>query len=88
MICNHNDREFLVRNQKVLEDRSTGRKSDQQAESRRILSCEIVVAGGTPSFPCHARNTKWYLSPGTAFINDAGYYMNLPDIHVFLLLLL
>lgn len=76
---NHNDREFSVRNQKVLE---TDRQVEKVISRLKAdgFSCEIVVAGGTPSFPCHARNTNWYLSPGTAFINDAGYYMNLPDI--------
>lgn len=76
---NHNDRNVAERNQKVLE-------ADNQVKAviaRLIadgLPCDVVVAGGTPSFPCHVRNTDWYVSPGTAFINDAGYYMNLPDI--------
>lgn len=45
------------------------------------LECGIVVAGGTPSFPCHAALTDWYLSPGTAVLTDAGYYKNLPDLN-------
>ncbi len=76
---NHNDRNFAERNQKVLEtDNRVKAVLDGLAADG--LSCEVVVAGGTPSFPCHVRNTDWYVSPGTAFINDAGYYMNLPDI--------
>ena len=76
---NHNDRNFAERNKKVLE---TDRKVKAVIDGLLAegLSCDVVVAGGTPSFPCHVRNTDWYVSPGTAFINDAGYYMNLPDI--------
>lgn len=44
------------------------------------MDCPVVVAGGTPSFPCHAMLTDWFLSPGTAFLTDAGYYINLPDL--------
>lgn len=44
------------------------------------LDCSIMVMGGTPSFPCHARLTSFFLSPGTCFINDAGYYHLLPDL--------
>ncbi len=44
-------------------------------------SCEIVVVGGTPSFPCHARDDAWFLSPGTSFIHDAGYKSNIPDLN-------
>lgn len=75
----HNDREFAVRNERV-------RQVDQEIASmigrltKDGICCEIVVAGGTPSFPCHAGNTTWYLSPGTAFLTDAGYYNNLPDL--------
>jgi D-serine deaminase-like pyridoxal phosphate-dependent protein len=39
--------------------------------------------GGTPSFPCRTTviNSKnIYLSPGTAFIGDWGYYNKLPDM--------
>ena len=35
---------------------------------------------GTPSFPCHAQLTGYYLSPGTCFVYDGGYKRNLPDI--------
>lgn len=40
----------------------------------------VVIAGGTPSFPCHARHTDWFLSPGTSFVHDAGYEKNFPDL--------
>ena len=54
------------------------------------FECEILVLGGSPSFPCHAGrasmgstdsgNTGIYLSPGTIFIGDWGYYSNFPDL--------
>ena len=44
------------------------------------LECEIMVMGGTPSFPCRAGKEPFFLSPGTLFIGDWGYYANLPDL--------
>lgn len=42
--------------------------------------CSTIIAGGTPSFPCHAKGTDWYLSPGTSFLHDAGYDRDFPDL--------
>lgn len=76
---NHNNKDFEIRNREVV-------KADEQIEAimqhltADDLECDVVVAGGTPSFPCHAENTEWYLSPGTAFITDGGYQRNLPDL--------
>ena len=76
---NHNNKDVIVRNGEVAE-------TDRQVEAvikqlkRDGIECGLVVAGGTPSFSCHAENTNWYLSPGTAFVTDAGYYRNLPDL--------
>lgn len=44
------------------------------------LDCSILIMGGTPSFPCHARATGEYLSPGTCFVQDAGYDAAYPDL--------
>jgi D-serine deaminase-like pyridoxal phosphate-dependent protein len=33
----------------------------------------VMVMGGTPTFPCHARNKDTFLSPGTIFVNDYGH---------------
>lgn len=75
----HNDREFAVRNDRVGQaDQEIAGMIDRLAKDG--ICCEIIVAGGTPSFPCHAGNTTWYLSPGTAFLTDAGYFNNLPDL--------
>ena len=41
-----------------------------------------IVAGGTPTLPCHARRTdpELELSPGTIVFWDAGYAAGLPDL--------
>ncbi|WWR16576.1 D-TA family PLP-dependent enzyme [Lachnospiraceae bacterium JLR.KK008] len=43
-------------------------------------ACEIMIMGGTPSFPCHQKLTGEYLSPGTCVIQDAGYAQAYPDL--------
>lgn len=40
----------------------------------------ILVMGGTPTFPCHAKHDGVFLSPGTLFINDGGYYGKFKDL--------
>ena len=39
-----------------------------------------VVAGGSPTFPVHARRSGVELSPGTTVLWDAGYASQLPDL--------
>src|SRR5215831_18900308 len=39
-----------------------------------------VVAGGTPTFPIHARRKDVECSPGTCILWDAGYRTKLPDL--------
>lgn len=40
----------------------------------------MIIAGGSPSFPCHAANPNVFLSPGTVFLWDSGYAENYPDL--------
>lgn len=40
----------------------------------------LVVAGGTPTFPMHARRPDVECSPGTCVLWDAGYGTKLPDL--------
>ena len=49
------------------------------AMTARGLDCGIILAGGTPTFPCHTLNDV-YLSPGTCVIQDAGYASNYRDM--------
>jgi len=44
------------------------------------LPVPAVVAGGTPTFPVHARRAGVDLSPGTSVLWDAGYATQLPDL--------
>ncbi|MBP7950293.1 MAG: D-TA family PLP-dependent enzyme [Verrucomicrobiales bacterium] len=55
------------------------------AELKRALEAEgfevpEIVAGGTPTFPMHARRAGVQCSPGTCVLWDAGYGVNLPDL--------
>ena len=41
----------------------------------------IVIAGGSPTFPCHAAEEGVFLSPGTVFVWDWGYQRSYADLH-------
>ena len=47
---------------------------------RAGLPVPRVVAGGTPTFPFHARCPDFECSPGTSVFWDAGYAKNFPDL--------
>ncbi|MDR3247879.1 MAG: D-TA family PLP-dependent enzyme [Treponema sp.] len=40
----------------------------------------VLVLGGTPTFPFHARNREAFLSPGTFFVQDHGYESKYKDL--------
>jgi D-serine deaminase-like pyridoxal phosphate-dependent protein len=42
-------------------------------------SKERIIAGGSPTFPVHALNPEFDLSPGTSLLWDQGYSQVLPD---------
>ena len=44
------------------------------------LSAEKIVAGGTPTFPIHARRPNVECSPGTVVLSDVGYGTKFPDL--------
>lgn len=44
------------------------------------IEIPMIIAGGSPSFPCHAANPDVFLSPGTVFLWDSGYAENYPDL--------
>jgi len=74
-----NDRDFGQRKAMAEEG---DRKVLQIRESLqgKGFKCEILVMGGSPSFPCRTGIADFYLSPGTIFIGDWGYYLKLPDM--------
>ena len=47
---------------------------------RESLPVPRVVAGGTPTFPMHARRSDVECSPGTCVFWDAGYARMFPDL--------
>jgi len=57
-----------------------GVKEIQRALAAAGLPVPRVVAGGSPTFPIHARREGVELSPGTTVLWDAGYARKLPDM--------
>lgn len=45
------------------------------------IPCTNLIMGGTPTFPFHALNPEFYMSPGTCVISDYGYAEKYPDEH-------
>jgi D-threonine aldolase len=52
----------------------------QETLSREHLPVARVIAGGTPTFPFHARRAEVECSPGTCVLWDHGYATKLPDM--------
>lgn len=46
------------------------------------LQVQNIVAGGSPTFPVHAKRKGVDVSPGTTLLWDAGYGKNFPDIEM------
>jgi len=70
-------REQLVREVDEKLEKITKRLKEDGA------ACDIMIMGGTPSFPDHQKLTDGYLSPGTCVVQDSGYaaaYRDLPFI--------
>jgi len=44
------------------------------------VEAPIVIAGGSPTFPCHVGEEGVFLSPGTVFLWDWGYQKGYPDL--------
>jgi D-serine deaminase-like pyridoxal phosphate-dependent protein len=44
------------------------------------LKVPVLVMGGSPTFPFHARNPEAFLSPGTLFVQDYGYQAKYRDL--------
>ncbi len=47
---------------------------------REGISVPVLITGGTPSFPVHAKNRTYDLSPGTTLLWDEGYGSRFPDL--------
>src|SRR5690606_23362107 len=59
------------------------RQCDEAYAPVEALAAEIgppeIIAGGTPTFPIHARRPNVTCSPGTCLLWDEGYGTGLPD---------
>jgi D-serine deaminase-like pyridoxal phosphate-dependent protein len=73
------DRDLKLR-QAAVEELDRQILAIQGSLKQKGLACNTLVMGGTPSFPCRIGKNGYYLSPGTIFIGDWGYYTNLPDL--------
>jgi D-serine deaminase-like pyridoxal phosphate-dependent protein len=49
--------------------------------SSRSITVPVVIAGGTPTFPIHARFSGRELSPGTPVLWDIGYSLAFQDLN-------
>src|SRR5690606_25922103 len=47
---------------------------------RHGIATPAIVAGGTPTFPIHAKRGGVECSPGTCVLWDAGYAASFPDL--------
>lgn len=77
---NHNNKDISIREKEVADSVKIINQIKQSLK-KDGLSCSVIIAGGTPSFPCHAKYEGVYLSPGTLFLTDYGYLNNLPDLN-------
>jgi D-serine deaminase-like pyridoxal phosphate-dependent protein len=73
------DHDFSIRKALVDESDKTVLLA-RESIRKRGFECDLLVMGGTPSFPCRIKNDGFYLSPGTIFIGDWGYYTKFPDL--------
>jgi D-serine deaminase-like pyridoxal phosphate-dependent protein len=55
-------------------------KALRQELAQANLPVPTIVAGGTPTFPMHARRGDVECSPGTCILWDHGYATKLPDL--------
>ncbi len=61
---------LLVKKEEALRDRI-----------KSVTGSEVmIIAGGTPEFPCYIKLSDFYCSPGTLFLQDHGYGTLFPDM--------
>jgi len=74
-----NDREISQR-KAMVEENDRKVLDIRELLVRKGFECELLVMGGSPSFPCRTGQEYFYLSPGTIFVGDWGYYSKFPDM--------
>jgi len=73
------DRELIDRHVKCESDFEPVRALISQIK-RAGLENPVIVAGGTPTFPIHAKRVSTETSPGTCLLWDSGYDERFPDL--------
>jgi D-serine deaminase-like pyridoxal phosphate-dependent protein len=73
------DSDLAVRRRRCEESFASVRRLREDLLSQGF-PVPTVVAGGTPTFPMHARRPDVECSPGTTVFWDFGYTTNLPDL--------
>lgn len=76
---NHNDKDLIKRREAVDTTMNQLRPIVNKINKDFNINL-IIIAGGSPAFPCYDKYEKVYCSPGTLFVNDYGYECNLPDM--------
>jgi D-serine deaminase-like pyridoxal phosphate-dependent protein len=76
----HNHETDLATRAKLCEEAFAPVRALRDTLVREGLAVPSVVAGGTPTFPLHARHTDVECSPGTTVFWDWGYSTMLPDL--------
>ena len=71
----------IVDRQRSVDEVATQIQNVKNTIESKGMKCPVFVMGGTPSFPCHAKYENVYLSPGTLFITDYGYYSRYKDMN-------
>lgn len=76
----HNHQVDINERQAAVDEMDRKVEAVRQAILKRGLTCDTIIVGGTPSFPCHAKASNYFLSPGTSFVMDARYGQDAPDL--------
>ena len=76
----HNHQVDVEERQKAVDEMDRKIEEVRQDILGRGIVCDTVIVGGTPSFPCHAKVSDYFLSPGTSFVMDARYGKDAPDL--------
>ena len=76
----HTDTDINIRKRDVANSIKFINDLKQSLENNGY-SCETIIAGGTPSFPCFVECSDFFVSPGTLFISDYGYFNKFKDLN-------
>lgn len=76
----HRNHPDLAKRREIARDATAAVHALRDELNGQGLPCPLLVMGGTPSFPIHAESRDVYLSPGTIFVSDVHYGVDLRDL--------